>query len=162
METLLQISEVTPDDVSYVASRMRDSDYREFFALSYAETRYQLVEDLVRRYGHNDAVITAKHDGEPIAIGGTHQVRPNVITLSFFATNKLPQIGLSLTRFITKNLMPRLESAGVHRFECVSIEGHDEAHRWIETLGLKPETGRLLGYGKAQETFIQFSKVRNG
>lgn len=158
----MRIDYATQADIVYVATRMRDSDYREFSALLPVSSRYGMVDELAKRYSYRDDVMVAKLNGEPVAIGAAFEARPNVITLFFFATDKLPLIGGALTRFMKQRFFPRLVTAGVHRFECVSIEGHTQAHRWIRTLGLTPETPEpLRGYGKNGENFIQFSWVRD-
>src|SRR5690606_23608090 len=95
---------------------------------------------------------------EPVAAGAMVGARPNVITLMFFATDDFPKIALPLTRFITKNLFQKYRDNGVHRIECVSIEGYDEAHRWIKILGLHHEAV-FPGFGKNGEAFHQFAKV---
>lgn len=138
---------------------MRDADYKEFSAMLPVESRYQLVENLTFRYGFRDDTIVAKHGDEPVAIGGMLMARPNVVTLYFFATDKLPLIGKALTRWIRKELLPRTKEAGVHRIECISIEGHEEAHKWIRSLGLTQEAPPFRGYGKNGENFIQFAWV---
>ena len=103
--------------------------------------------------------IIAVHDEQgPVCIGGGIEHRPNVVTLLLFATDRFPYVALSLTRFVTRSLFTQYRNAGVHRIEAVSMVGHDEAHRWIETLGLKREAV-LRGYGKNGETFLQFAWV---
>lgn len=144
-------------DVRAVAKNMRESDFREFRALMHVDTRDEMVSELTRRYVGQD-VIVARDGVTPIAIGRTLEARPNVITLAFFATDEFPRIGKPLTRFIRQRLFPSLRQAGVHRFECVSIVGHHEAHAWIQAIGLSEEAP-LIGYGKNKEDFIQFAWV---
>lgn len=156
----MQVREADEFDVFKVALHMRDSDFREFSAMYPAESKEQLAAMMSKRYsGRSDLICACTDDGEPVAIGAMIEARPRVTTLFFFATDNLPKIGLSLTRFLKTNLFPRMRDAGIHRFECISIEGHDDAHRWIMALGMKPETEPLLGYGKNGERFIQFSWV---
>lgn len=139
---------------------MRDSDYDEFSAVSFTDTREDLAAVLAARYGRSHEVhVGFGDDGAPICIGGTVQSRPNVITLLFFATDRFPEIGLPITRYIKKQLFPRLRAAGVHRIEAVSSEDHTDAHAWLKTIGLKRETEPLLNYGKGGEAFLQFSWV---
>ena len=137
---------------------MRERDFAEFSAVSFAEGRADLADSMAARYGNSPAIhIGVTDDGEPACVGGTIMARPNVVTLLSFATDRFPEIALPATRYIKKQLLPRLIEAGVHRIEAVSIAGYTDTHAWLETLGLTRETGPLYGYGKNGEAFIQFS-----
>jgi hypothetical protein len=153
----MKIDTATRDDVFNVALHMRDSDYREFSALLPVQTRGAMAQLLADRFVGED-VLVAKADDTAVAIGRIVEARPNVLTLGFFATPRLREIGKPLTRFIKQRLLAPMVEAGAHRIECVSIAGHHEAHRWIRTLGLRAEA-QLRGYGKGGEEFIQFSWV---
>ena len=155
----MQIEQATREDIFRVAVGMRQADYDEFSAVSFADDRAGLAQSLAERYGAHPDVLCASRDGEPICIGGFVMTRPNVVSLLFFATDDFPRIGLGITRFITRNWFPKLEAAGVHRFEAVSLSTHLAAHAWLGTLGLRPETGKLRNYGRGGEDFILFSKV---
>jgi hypothetical protein len=154
----MRIDVTTPENVRYVAERMRTSDYREFSALSHARNRAEMTDMLVDVYGNHPSGICAYLHDVPVAAGAMVEGRPNVMTLMFFATDDFPKIALPLTRFIMKNLFEKYRAEGVHRIECVSIDGYDEAHRWIKLLGLHHEAV-FPGFGKNGEAFHQFSKV---
>lgn len=159
----MKTSEPSPAVVRQIALNMRDKDFAEFSAVSFEDTRDGLADTLARLYGErNDVTVCSTDDGEPVCVGATVMARPNVVTLMFFATARFPEIALPVTRYIRRYLFPRLEKAGVHRIEAVSMAGYDEAHAWIRTLGLEQETKAMHGYGKGGEAFIQFSKVVNG
>lgn len=153
----MKIEPARLDDVFYVAANMRDRDYEEFSAVSPAGDKEALACLLADRYGNRPDVMCGRMGGTPICIGGTIEARPNVITLLFFATDEFPKIALPITRFIRKNLFPKLIAAGAHRIEAVSMAGHDQTHAWLRTIGLEAETGPLHGYGKNKEAFVQFS-----
>ena len=155
----MRIDVTTPQNVRHVAERMRTSDYREFSALAHADSRAALTDVLVAAYAGHPSGICAYAGDEPVAVGAMVEGRPNVITLMFFAADDFPKIALPLTRFITKNLFEKYRANGVHRIECVSIEGYEEAHRWIRLLGLRHEAV-FPGYGKGGEAFFQFSWVK--
>lgn len=157
MGSQVRIETASPDAVRAVAFKMRERDFAEFSAVSYAETRFELAEVLTARYGDSPDVHVGFEGLDPICVGGSVMARPNVITLLFFATDRFPEIALPATRYIKKQLLPRLIEAGVHRIEAVSMAGHDDAHEWLKTLGLKQETGPMHGYGKNGEAFIQFA-----
>lgn len=157
---MMRLDVATADDIRAVARDMRDSDLAEFSAVLPVDDRDAVADTLSLRYGYRPDILCAQRDGRRIAIGGALELRPNVLTLLFFATPDFGQIALPLTRFIKLGLFRRLVAAGVHRIEAVSMDGHTQAHRWIEALGLSRETGPLRGYGKRGEAFIQFAWVR--
>jgi len=145
--------------VRHIAERMRDKDVEEFLAVTHASTREELAESLVARYtDHPHGFVFLHDDGEPVAMVAMIFQRPNVVTLTFFATDRFPEIAISVTRFATKNLFPEYMAAGVHRIECASIEGYAHAHRWIQMLGMNEE-GRFPGWGKNGEAFHQFAML---
>lgn len=152
------IEHALDEDVRHVAANMRAKDVDEFLALTHASDRAALAGSLLDRYGGHPSAIVVRDEHGPVCIGGGIEHRPNVITLLLFATDRFPAIVLPLTRFVTRELFYRWRVAGVHRIEAVSMEGHDEAHRWIEILGLEREA-ELRGYGRNGETFIQFAWV---
>lgn len=153
------IDAATDADVRDVALRMRADDFAEFSAVSFAEDRTMLAGSLAERYGARPEILCGRFERRPVCIGGAVQSRPNVATLLFFATDEFPMIALEITRFVRRRLLPALTARGVHRVEAVSLASHVRAHAWLKTLGLRPETGPLNGYGKGGEAFIQFSRV---
>lgn len=151
----MRIDRARPDDIRRLALMMRDSDLKELLALSWAGERGTLADDLANRYtGHNG--IIARKGAEPVAAGILVEHRPNVLTLGFFATDRLPEIALPLTRFIKQRLFAPLVRAGVHRIEAISMDGHRAAHRWLGILGLRRKA-LCRGYGRNGEDFVQFA-----
>lgn len=157
----MRIEPAKPADIVHVAAHMREADLKEFLALSPANDRAALALELSQRFGQRNDVFAAWHEEMPIAIGATIEARPNVLTLLFFASDGFRHIGRELTKFMKQRYFPPLIEAGVHRIECVSMEGHKEAHRWIKALGLVQEGGPLRGYGKNGETYFQYAWVRD-
>lgn len=153
----MRIEPATPEAVRSVALNMRERDFAEFSAVSFAETRFELAEVLTARYGESAEVHVGFDGLEPVCVGGSVMGRPNVISLLFFATDRFPEIVLPATRYIKKQLLPRLIEAGVHRIEAVSMADHSETHAWLRTLGLRKETGPMHGYGKNGEAFVQYA-----
>lgn len=141
---------------------MRQRDVVEFLAGSHASTQAELVDLTMARYPvvAEQGYVATTNGGRPVAFGAMVEARPRVVTLLFFATDEFPKIVAELTTFIRARLFPTYRNHGVHRIECVSHAGYEDAHRWIEILGLQREAV-LLGYGKDGEAFIQFSWVRN-
>jgi hypothetical protein len=155
----MKIERATRDDVHRAVLNMRQHDFDEFVAVAPVDTREELSELLAERYGGRDDVLCGSDAGEPLCVGGAFEGRPNVLTMLFFATDAFPSIALPVARFIRGQYFPRLFAAGVHRVEAISSAENKAAHTWMRMLGMAPETGPLLGYGKRGEAFIQFSKV---
>ncbi len=155
----MRIEEPTEQSVRYVADNIRERDLAEFMAVSSASSEQGLKDGLVARYAAGHDVFVAWLDDEPVAVGAMVQHRPNVVTLMFFATDKFNSIYMPLTRFIRQRLFPLYRNAGVHRIECVSLDGYDAVHRWIEMLGLQREGEPMRGYGRNGETFVQVAWV---
>ena len=156
---MTRIDLATVDDIYQVAVNMRERDYAEISALHYAVNRETLAQTLARGYGDNPDVLCASYEGRPIAIGGCLTFRPNVASLLMFSTDEFPRVGLTVARFIRRQMFPRLEQAGIHRFEAVTLAGYTEIHDWMRTLGLEAETGPLRNFGKNGEAFIYYAKV---
>lgn len=144
--------------IEYVAARMRERDRAEFMPLTDADTHEQLVELLLARYDGRTDLVTALDGDEPVAVGGCIQHRPNVASLLMFATDRFPRVSHPLTRFIRKTLFPAARRHGAHRIEAVSLSTYDEAHRWIEMLGLSQEA-TLRGYGRDGQDYVSFAWI---
>lgn len=155
----MKIDPATRDEVRHVALNMRERDFIEISALNFADTREELADAMVEKYANRNDILCASHKGLPICVGGFLECRPRTISLLMFATDQFPWIGFGLTRFIRKQMFPRLIEAGVHRIEAISLAGYDEVHAWLRTLGLEQETEPLRNFGKNGEAFVQFSKV---
>lgn len=154
----MRIDTAHRDAVLYVARNMRESDFEELSSLSWAEDREELAHELVVKYNCETAICAFNEEGVPIAIGGVFEFRPNVVSLGFFATNQITEIGYPLTRWIIKSLFAPLKEEGIQRIEAASMITHVDAHRWLELLGLEEES-RMGRYGKNGDTFINFAWV---
>lgn len=152
------VESALPDDVFRVAQAMRQRDREEFMALGYFERHDELVKSLVKRFGGHPDVFTVFGDPGPVAVAGMLMNRPNVGTLLFFATDDFQKIGGDFTRFVVQRWFPTYRERGVHRIECVSIDGYDEVHRWLNLMGLEQEAV-LPKFGRSGETYIQFAWV---
>lgn len=151
----MRIEAARAEDARYVAERMRAKDVAEFLPLSRCETASELADLMVEQFGDHPAGYTF-HLDEPIAVGAMVEGRPNVVTLLFYATDRFPEIALPLAKFTRRVLFPRYREGGVHRIECVSIDGYEEAHKWIRLLGLDHEA-EMPGFGRGGETYHQFA-----
>lgn len=157
----LRIEPARADEIYYVAVNMRESDRREFAATVSFDDREDIAHLLVSRFSGRPEILAVEDGDKLFAIGGLVELRPNVATLLFYATAEMATGGAAITRYIKSTLFPAAIARGVHRIECQSIVGHDDAHRWIEFLGLKQEAPPFEGFGKNGEAFIQFAWVKD-
>jgi hypothetical protein len=145
----VEIRPVNFQDLLYITERLREWDRREIFATLGSEQPIDLVR--VTLMGEGMTWIAYK-DSEPVAAFGASAMWPRVWSVWAFGTDRFREVALTLTRFIRRSMIPMLESSGAIRAECRSMDGHTEAHRWLESLGLRREATHPL-YGKGGETF---------
>lgn len=156
----MRVEYATADDIRTVALDMREADFREFIALSAADSREALAAQLVTRFAGRSDVMTGFDDRDrPVAVAGLVEHRPNVLSALFFATDDFESVALEVT-YIAHRLLRDVRATNVHRIEAVSMVGHDQAHRWIRHFGLKPEGPPMRCFGKNGEDYQQFAWVR--
>lgn len=146
------IVEMQVQAIQHIALHLRACDKAEIFALRYDSDPYALAEEATRT--DLRAVALAK-DGEPVAGWGVKQMWPGVWSVFLMATPRWPEVMLSVTRHIRKELIPTLDRIGWHRAECASLTDHKDAHRWLEALGAKREA-QLSGYGRGAQDFYLY------
>lgn len=136
------------ENVAYIAHNMREWDRHEILATRWDDDLDGLINDCLAWRGFTWAVGL----DEPIALIGAAPLHPCVWQVHMFATDRFTDVGIGLTRFALRVIIPALKAAGAHRLECRSIEGHIVAHRWLEFLGGVHEAD-LPMYGRKGETF---------
>jgi len=145
----------TPEDmeaVRHIANNLREWDRKEIFACFWEDD----PEELVRRtFFCPEAAWVAYHDGVPAAVIGTLPILPSVWSSFAFGTDDFRNVGLLLTRHTHKFIIPMLKRVAV-RVECLSIEGHHEAHRWLESFGMVREATHPAK-GRSGETFHTYA-----
>jgi hypothetical protein len=142
------VQPVTHGAALFVAMNMRAADAAEIFATWPDDDRAALADRVAVR-GPFAWCVGA---GEPIACIGAHEGWPGVFSAWMFATDRFPEIGFPLTRWVRRCMMPAIAAAGAHRAHAYSMEGHDDAHRWLEGLGAVREATHP-DFGKRGETF---------
>lgn len=156
---MTKIDKATPEDIYSVALNMRERDFEEFTAVNMANTREELAESLSRHYGSLDCMIAVRLGDKAVAVGGALEIRPNVASLMFMATDDFSKVAIDTTKYIRNRLFPSLFNVGIHRIECVSLVGYDYTHRWLKMLGMTQEIGAMRAFGKNGEDFSMFAKV---
>lgn len=137
--------------LAYIAANIRDVDAAEVFAG--AATNPDILACDTLRSGGVQWIAWA--DGVPVASFGGTQAWPGVWSVWMWATDRWPDVALSVHRQIKRVLIPELLARGGHRGQCASLATHTEAHRWLESLGFQAE-GTLRGFGRAGEDFIMY------
>lgn len=155
---MVHVEEGTNSALVAVVANLREADVREFLAISFCESRETLAADLIRRYANREDTYAAFDGDRAVAFGAMVELRPNVVTCGFFATEDFPAVAVPVARFVKQRLFKTYREAGVHRIECVIIDGYESAMRFVQLLGLKLEA-ELRGYGKRGESFYQFAWV---
>lgn len=155
----MRIEAPSPEDVAEVVRNMRAKDRAELLA-TMKHVAEDACEDLfIWTFAgeYKDSTFCAYLDDEPIAVGALVAAGDNKIDIGMVATEDFPRIAFAMTKFVRKRLLPKYAEMGFKRVEAASVAGYDEAHRWIETLGLK-RIGVLEGVGRGGEDFIHFGK----
>lgn len=144
-----KLAEINDGDLLYVARNMREWDKREIYATRATDDPNAIVDTILHLGGKFAWLAGAE---KPIAAFGAFCLWPGAWTVWCFGTDDFGQIGKDLTRFLVRRIMPALAEQGAHRAECRSIEGHTEAHEWLERMGAVREA-TLLDFGRNRETF---------
>lgn len=139
------------ESVLYVADRMRVADRHEIAAAREPFDTVSLTRDCLAVRGF--AWVAGLE--QPIAVVGAAPQHPGVWNCWMFATDEFRRIGLGMTKFAHRVILPALAQSGCRRAQCFSQEGHLEAHEWLKSLGAVEES-RMPGYGKSGETFCCF------
>jgi len=154
---LVHLSAAGPDEIEavrVVARNLRASDREEIFACFWQDD----PEELVRRVFYcPHAAWVAMLDDRPVAAVGVTPLIPGVWSAWAFGTDDFRQVGLLRTRHVKRFIIPMLLNDGAHRCEAQSIDGHHEAHRWLEGFGLVREATHP-GRGRNGETFHTYAR----
>ena len=143
----------TLDDVRYVCNNLRADDAAEVFALSNHDNPNLLAQEVIGYWG--ELMWVAKLHGEPVALFGALNMWPGVWSAWLIATDEFPAVGLSVTKFIHREVIPLLKEKGAHRCEARSMSTHTWSHEWLKSLGAVEEA-TLIGYGKGKEDFLVY------
>lgn len=143
------LRKLTFDDALYVARNMREWDKREIYATRWTEDPIDLAGDAMRAGAFSWC---AGIDDRPVCVIGATPIHPGVWNVWMFATDDFLQMAFCLTKLVRRVMIPAVVSAGFHRAECRSMDGHTYAQRWLEMLGFVRES-TLVGFGRNREDF---------
>lgn len=132
---------------------MRTMDAEEIMPLMFSDKAEDLAQGISFATGKK---FVAFSNGIPVACWGAILTKPQFYSVWMFSTNRWPEVALSVTRHVRKELMPALIETGAVRAECWSMDGHTVAHRWLEILGARREA-TVSDYGPARKPFHCYS-----
>lgn len=142
-------------DALYICRNLRAADAREAWATRDDEDTDRLAMEIAQHWGPGSYCARAT-DGTPVALIGYTERWPGVWCCWMLATDRFPEVGKGLTRWVKRSMLPSLIERGAHRIEAYSIDGHDTAHRWLRFCGAVEEA-RLRRYGRNGEDYLVFS-----
>lgn len=143
--------------LDYICQNLRARDYEEVFATQYEDDPFTLADNTL---ACGDFQWIAWRDGEPVASIGARPMWPNVWNVWAFGTDRWPEVVLALTRHVRRFMIPALKNFGAHRAQCFALETHDDARRWLTSLGAQ-EGPKLDKFGKSGQTFVVYSWLRD-
>jgi len=147
----IAIKEANYTDLLFVAENMRLTDKKEIYAMRWSDDPAMLARDALTV---SPGMSWTVGKNVPIAAVGVAPKWPGVWSAWMFATPRFAEVGITMTKFIKKKVIPMIYDHA-HRVEAISWSGHSEAHKWLESLGATAENP-LREYGKNKEDFITF------
>lgn len=152
----MRTERINPQSLRYVLDNLRECDRTEIYGLQW----FDEPELILKQLCHGDAFGWVVGLDRPVAAVGAYPLRPGVWSAYCFGTDEWYKIVLSLTRFVIRDIKPRLLAAGAHRVEAYSLADHHEAHRWMTLFGAELE-GRHQHAGKNGEDYVTVAWVRD-
>ena len=135
--------------VRHVARNLRAWDRQEIFATRNDDDPDALAAAAL---GCGRISWVAGRGEDPIAAYGCAPLWQGVWSMWLFATDEFHQIGIGVTKMVTRSIVPMMFDAGAHRLEARSMEGHDDAQRWLEVIGARREA-TLKAFGREGQDF---------
>jgi hypothetical protein len=96
--------------------------------------------------------------GRPAVIGGALPMWPGVAVGWLLGTDDWPKVGLEVTRFVKRVILPELEERGLHRIECRALAGNAEVIRWLKAIGFHEEAA-IAQFGQGREDFVLCARI---
>lgn len=149
----MKVSPLDGPALLHIAMNLRQWDAREIYATRWTDDPNVLVDDTLRAASRRGSLAYVVGLKKPIAAIGMTPMWPGVYGAWCYGTNEFGKIGKSLTKLVVQIIIPTLLCAGGHRAQCLSIDGHEDAHRWLEFLGFVREGHPQRDCGRDRETF---------
>ena len=141
------------DPIDFIIDRLRERDMEEIFEMG-------LNLDQVSRVmhaGHAFAQLWCSpvtHD--PACMMWFQRLSPRALIVNMLATDAFDHVARQVYRDVKRTILPHLLQRGFERAECRTMEGHDDAIRFLDHLGFKREA-RFPRYGQSGRAFLQYA-----
>ena len=137
---------------------MRQIDFDEFTATQKAQSKEQIIRQLLAQNGEHYTICNKKNI--PVLVGGTFYENPDVATIWLVATDDISKRDFWVTtKFITSLMDIMFDSKACHRFQASSIGYRSVAQKWLQfNLGLEYE-GKLKGFCRNGYDLLLYGKV---
>lgn len=134
MSTAIEICEPTLFDMTYIGAHLRPEDYRETMCqvppgTLGSQALAGVMDGLAPGWNW-----VARIGDQPVAAFGFQPMTTPVWAAWALGTRRMVRVIPAITRWCWAHEQ-KLIDAGVRRVEARTIEGHDQAHRWLERLG---------------------------
>ena len=140
-------------DVVRIARNMRKMDQEEILPLMFSGSAENLAAGTIAAGGISTVALFGE---QPVAVFGAKERRPRFWNVFRFATEQWPRVALAVTKNILRVIRPQMIESGAVRADCWSIDGHTDAHRWLELLGAVREA-TLADYGPTRKSYHCYS-----
>lgn len=160
----LRFSRVYPGDptdaralIDHVCRNLRSFDEEEALAVMGGGSVDQLAAYFIGcAMSASEFVIVSTDWEEPIALVSVLPSWPGLGAAQMVATDRFDEIVMDLTRYIRRELIPRLLAGGMRRVEARAMQKAELNCRWLKALGASVE-GECPMFGKDGQTYVQFA-----
>lgn len=155
----LPVYPMSVTDCVYVCQRMREDDLNEFKATQKAQSKEEIVKQLLAQNGEHYSIYN--RSGVPVLVGGTFYENPGVATIWLIATNEIKNRDWWVTTKFINGLMDLMFDNNIcHRIQASSIGWRSVAQKWLQfDLGLEYE-GKLKGFCINGYDLLMYGKVK--
>lgn len=152
----MKLTKPTYLDVLHIAENLSEASRNETFALRSNDDPAELAQEIMDTCG---PVAFVGWWDNPVVLGGAVQIRPGAWETFLLATDELPHILPSLTRFAKKQVIPFIKNSGARSISTYSLSTHLQALRWARLLGINHVVD-LPQFGRNGEQFTLSRWVR--
>ena len=131
------IEPIDRERLAHLLANLRTRDREEMAALGVDD---ETAVHLLTRTAIFGAVFQWR--GSPAAVMAFHRAGDRTVEVSMLATGAWPKVALSVIRWGLEFAKPQLLAMGFDRAQCLTMEGYDEAIRFLEFMGFRRE-GRI-------------------
>lgn len=138
-------------DISSLLSRLRPRDREELveYGFDHASALAAFAAPAVL-----SRVFSAR--ASPQAFIAFHALTPRALVVSMVAAPEWRSVLRDVWRWSQREAKPQLLRLGYHRAECRTMQGHEDAIRFLEHLGFRQECP-IPDFGASGAAFIQYA-----